>query len=255
MVRYLLGLILLSSSIISGIPEIHRIKEVINYIDPSKRTLVLFDIDNTLLCPATDLGADHWYDHIIRQKIAMGIDKKAAIKQLLPLMLHLNFHIDLLPIEATVADDVACIQKMCERTLCLTARSPVLIDKTLHHLHRHSLKFHGLELQEHTFNFAKPCIYKHGVLSCGWNCKGKVLITFLELINYTPEVIIFIDDKQHNLDAVKTALEGKGIEFIGLRYAGCDHKENMLNPEQTENALQTFLMTHPYTDEQYLPFF
>jgi hypothetical protein len=238
-----------------GTPEIYHIKDVINYIDPSKRTLVLFDIDNTLLAPATDFGSDHWYDHLIRQKIAKGMDKTTAFNQLFPLILHLHLHVDLVPIESTLAEDIACIQQLCDSTLFLTARSPVLIERTLYHLQRHSLKFHGLELQEHTFNFEKPCVYKHGVLSCGWNNKGKVLIIFLKLINYMPEVIIFIDDKQHHLDAVKTALEGTGIEFIGIRYAGSDHKAHRLNPEHIENELQAFLMTHPYTDEQYAPFF
>jgi hypothetical protein len=237
-------------------PEIYRIKEVAQYIDASKRTLILFDIDNTLLCPATDLGADHWYDYIIQQKVAStGLDRSVVLIQTLPLMLHLNLHLDLIPIETTVANDIVYIQSLCERSLCLTARSPFLIDKTAQYLHRHSLMFQIPELKEYSFNFAKPSIYKHGILSCGWNNKGIVLLAFLDLIKYQPEVIIFIDDKQHNLDAVQNALEGKNIHYIGLRYAGCDHKPRAMNIEQTQKELQAFLASNPYTDDQYVAYF
>ena len=241
---------LLSADVLATV-EIYQIKEVLKHIDPSKRTLILLDIDNTLLCPQNDLGADYWLEYMVNQKMAAGMDRGTALRQLLPLVFHLNLNIDFIAIEETVAADVACIQRLCDRVFCLTARSPIIVDKTLVHLSNYSLVFGIPELQEHTFNFAKPSIYKSGILSCGWNDKGHVLIAFLDLINYIPEVIIFVDDKQHNLDSVRKALQGRNIEYIGLRYAGVDHRSAYMDPVKVEAALQEFLMKYPLCPEDY----
>ena len=225
--------------------EIRSIKEVTQYLDPQQATLVIFDIDNTLLHPSTDLGSDQWFYYHVQKNMKNGMTKEEAIKEIAPLYFHINFIIDLIPTEPSLPDDLMQIKKNCEHIICLTARRPPLVERTVQQLHNNHLYFHIPELDDLHWVLQHPCFYTQGCLFCGSNCKGDVLSSFLEKINYKPDLIIFIDDKEAYLSAVANVAQQLNIAYIGLRYTGCDQRVKAFDAQQTEFALQEFLAQYP----------
>lgn len=226
--------------------EIQKIKEVFNFLKPNCKQIVVFDIDNTLLCPKTHLGSDQWVSNLVKHQTVMGLDQNSAWKKVLPLYFHLSKYIDLLPTEADLPVTVKSIEQACSHTICLTARSPLnLLEITLKQLANNNLSFRVPEIDHSQLVLPEQSYYQDGVLFCGINCKGQVLIQFLAACHYVPDEIILIDDKLYNLQAVAKELSALSINFVGLRYAGCDEHINNFNFQQTELELAEFLINHP----------
>lgn len=61
-------------------------------------------------------------------------------------------------------------------------------------------------------------LYKQGILFCNRHDKGSVLGAFLDVIEWKPNKIVFIDDKKESLEAVEVELKRRNIDFIGLYY-------------------------------------
>lgn len=80
----------------SKINNIYEIQEISQYLT-HKNCLVVFDIDNTLLFPKTDLGSDQWFSHMVEEQTKLGLDINTAIKTVLPIYFHVHFKIDLIP--------------------------------------------------------------------------------------------------------------------------------------------------------------
>ncbi|MBI5346095.1 MAG: DUF2608 domain-containing protein [Chlamydiae bacterium] len=64
-----------------------------------------------------------------------------------------------------------------------------------------------------------PLFYK-GIILTNKCSKGKVLIAFFKLANYTPRVVVMLDNKPENLSEVQQELKlfDPSIKFIGLQY-------------------------------------
>lgn len=61
-------------------------------------------------------------------------------------------------------------------------------------------------------------LYKHGILFTEHHSKGDVLGAFLDLIQWQPNKVIFIDDKLEYLEMVQAELKQRNIDFVGLHY-------------------------------------
>jgi hypothetical protein len=236
-----------------NIKDIYEIQEVSQYLT-HKNCLVIFDIDNTLLFPKTDLGSDQWFSHMVEVQTKLGVDINIAIKTVLPLYFHVHFNIDLVPTEPELDTKLAQIYTRCHHAICLTARSLPLVPATLAELAKNNLEFpanpyaHMFPQPEHSFDLSHPHMYKNNVLFCGLNDKGTVLLAYLDHINYKPDLIIFIDDKAKNITSVELAVKQRKIEFVGLRYAGCDQKVQDFDHAVTQQELQEFLLKYPYNN-------
>jgi len=261
----LLALITLSLNFSSyaRIHEIKKIAEVAKYVKakPSVRNLgnlikekvfAIFDIDNTLLHPDKKLdsaGSDQWFSDRVKTEMNKGESINNALDKVLPLYYHIAQNINLELVEATLVKDIKNIEKLCEHTICLTARSLCLADITAKQLDRNNLYFKVPEIKtdELKLNLPNESLYKHGILFCGNNSKGLVVTTLLDAMHYTPEKVVFVDDKEHNLKAVEKAVEARGIKFIGLRYSGCDEKVKNFNKEKADKKLEELLERCPFS--------
>jgi hypothetical protein len=172
-------------------------------------------------------------------------DCDAAIQKVLPLYFHINYHINLVPTETDLLPCVQNIQTMCDHVICLTARSCKIYEKTLHELAKNNFNFYIPEFENLNLNLPYPSIYRHGVLFCGSNDKGNVLLSFLNAIHYIPQVIVFIDDKEKNLAAIERVIQKTDISYRLIRYAGCDFRVAAFNASETEKELAFFLEKYP----------
>jgi FMN phosphatase YigB (HAD superfamily) len=64
--------------------------------------------------------------------------------------------------------------------------------------------------------------------------KGEALIAFLQKIDFYPNKIIFIDDREENLKSVQLAIQklDKCIEYQGLHFIGAQHYPSKMISEQ-----------------------
>jgi hypothetical protein len=69
-----------------------------------------------------------------------------------------------------------------------------------------------------------PPSFEKGVLYCGnfykkdKDNKGKILSLYLDWLDWTPELVVLIDDGKHHIESVKNELEKRNIPFLGFLY-------------------------------------
>jgi hypothetical protein len=227
---------------------IYSLRDLAQYLEHPK-TLLVFDIDNTLLTTVTDLGSDQWFTHMVQEHRSCGLEYRAAVEQVAPLYHHIHKHIDLVPTEPCLAQLFASLALDGYAMICLTARSLVLQQKTLEHLTKYELlKFLSKYPDHDTANYA----YAQGVIFCAGRDKGVVLLSFLQSVGCEAAIIIFVEDKMHQVDSVLTALRSNNIPSIGLRYAGLDERVQAFNPRTAQQELNEFLMSNPLDKCLYL---
>lgn len=80
-----------------------------------------------------------------------------------------------------------------------------------------------------------PVLYK-GILFCNGlknnPCKGEAVLGLLDALAVHPKIIIFIDDKEHYLNDMETALKGHRPEtaFVGIVFTGeMEHKPEAIS--------------------------
>ena len=68
-------------------------------------------------------------------------------------------------------------------------------------------------------------LFKNGILLTNGdsNTKGNVLKAFLNLLDWKPSKIIFVDDRMTYLNSVEATLSDLGIHHLGIHYKGSDH--------------------------------
>lgn len=211
-----------SYSLSAQIFESNKIKDILDYVDSTKKTLVIYDIDNTIAEPDNDSswGSDEWvYAHVHRLE-KMGIETMDAWKIVLPFYREIQSspQFALRPIEADTLEVIKMTQEKADKVMVLTARSHPLIYRTLDLLEQMGLDFLSSSFTEEFVFDAVPGRYIKGVFFCGHGDKGESLIELLKRIDYWPEVIIFADDKYKNLHAVEHAVQAFDIEFYGIHY-------------------------------------
>ncbi len=242
---FLVASLLVNLNLSAEIHEIKQISEVLSYINANQQQIVIFDIDNTLLCPAQDLGSDQWFSYHLKQHMHNGLDLATAVNLILPTYIHLQNHLELIPTEACLVENLKSIELACNHTICLTARSLGLVTRTCEQLAKNQLFFQVPEINHAKLSLPNHSLYQDGVLFCGNNCKGTVLIKFLEACHFAPTQIILVDDKLYNLQAVEKQLSAFNIHFVGLRYAGCDERIANFDSAKTQIELVNFLAQNP----------
>jgi len=200
--------------------------------------IVIFDIDNTIAHPKTEVGSDQWVDYQIKKLMTIGVCAEQAYQDLSPLYYELQHIIDLHLVEDMIPDLITNLNNTGISTLGLTARRHPLIDRTITQLEPLGITFSTLADQELIIeDCMHPAVYKKGIIFCGLNNKGEVLFYFLNKLNLRFKKIFFIDDKMHHLIKVEKAAQENGVEYVGIHYTQCLERVKNFNPEQAEREL------------------
>lgn len=234
----------LSAEIITT-DKLATIKE---HYSPGQKTLIAFDIDNTIATMDQELGSDQWFTFKLDAYKEEGFPAEEAFDKTLQVFTHLNENIDLEKVE----NSPQLIQELKDTknvlTIGLTARSNV--KRTLRQLDKIGIHFRSSLLPQKEFKLATPDLdrpagYSNGIVFCNGNNKGAMLLEFLKKIDYRPKKIIFVDDKMSNVLSVEKAVKQKGIEFVGIRYSRFDDKVKKFDAYRSLKKTQQFLQKHP----------
>jgi hypothetical protein len=181
----------------------------------NSRTLLVVDIDNTLLEPRQNLGSDPWYRYLLRRLRDRGLAAPLARDKAIAVWNRLQDRIEVRPVEPGTPRLLRAQQDHGVCTLGLTSRSLTIARRT-----RLQLESIGVQLHR------RPCpgahrLLRHGILFAGeGNDKGALLVRFLR--GRRPDRVVFVDDRQENVDDVARALERASIPAIVFRYTAVD---------------------------------
>lgn len=226
--------------------ECQTIKDVLNYAN-TQDTLVIFDLDNTLVHPGIELGSDQWFSYMIKQKQAEGLDAEQALQNVLKVYYHIHNFIDLCPVEDKVTlDTLELLHKKGINTMALTSRSLPLIQRTQEQLDHAGIHFNCPANFNHPIEITlkKSALAKNGIIFCNNNSKGQTLMAVLKALNMHPTAIVFVDDKQQYLVDVEHECIHSNIEFTGLRYGVLDNFVAQFDPKRAQEQLNELLKAH-----------
>jgi Protein of unknown function (DUF2608) len=238
------------SSRIFSTNDLNLIEELLE--DSDKDTLVLFDVDQTLITPNDSILKPRWEKHL--DQLLGGkkyfIDNFGKTRYI--------FREILISAPHSVIDQksLSLVQKLQKKeipTIAFTAapggkigKITSFIDWRVDELKKFGFDFSLAFPDTKTLKLSKdnnkefPPIYKSGVLITSLHDKGFVLTNFLKEINWTPKKIIFIDDKMHNIKSVIQALEDK-IQVYGVHYTKADDFPCDLDKQIAKNQVDYFI--------------
>ena len=219
----------LSLLVSGGTPrEIASMKELEGLVDA--KTWVVFDIDNTLVQPTTELGSDQWFYFLIERFEQQGVGAAEALRRANEVWNATQWIVKVEPVEAEAPAIIHRLQASGVKMMALTARDRASAPVTLSQLGQIGVSFKDSAPSGKDRLFTAKELgggedgeYQSGVLLVGeTNEKGKSLAAFLSATGGKPTRVIFVDDKQKHAVSVLAALEARGIPCVSLRYSAAD---------------------------------
>ncbi|PKN03250.1 hypothetical protein CVU75_03165 [Candidatus Dependentiae bacterium HGW-Dependentiae-1] len=229
------------SSDVHKIDTITQAEQELSRATPN--TLIIFDIDQTLANPTEQLFnllylsvsdfalADHPF---IKKLIANNPDLKAARKGFnhQPTFVGALFtKSSFIPVEQKTITLAKDAQARGAKVIALSSVNtgelgsiPSMQQWRVKNLHQIGLDFSAsFPQQELTFTqlppeYGTPPAFYQGVLCASRNPKGKVLVAFLEKINWKPANILFFDDSKEQCESVIHEMKKLGIPTISYWY-------------------------------------
>lgn len=227
--------------VISLIVESDQLDDIKQYINQDK-TLVVFDLDNTLVAPKLEIGTEQWFNYTLRH-MQNGHKMQDAIDALLPLFFQINQHIPLYLTENIIPELLQSLYKQDIPVIAVTARSDILKDCTIKQLCNAGIElpFIGFGEKEIKETFRVPMSFVHGIIFSANNDKGLLLFYILDQVGYRPNKIIFVDDKYNNVAMVARACAEHKVPFVGIRYSRLDERVAQFDSVKAEQQLQDLL--------------
>lgn len=244
------SLLLFFAQLSGKILETYHFKEITKHLTPN--CLVILDIDDTLLIPAQTLGTDVWYQHRLKHYNSIEKDPAVALDKALSEWQAIRFLTKVKIVEEDTDKIIEQMQKKNIPIMGLSTQELVLTTCTAN-----QLKSLNIDLsktpptqEDQYFISQRGVLFRHGILFTSGTPKGVALFKLLDILNYRPEHIIFINDKLTHLKDVEDSVEKRGITFTGLRYSHGDARVASFRPELTEIQLKHSTFRGLISDEE-----
>ncbi len=241
------------TTLIAQIIETPHFHEITSYID--KDTLVLLDIDDTLLIPNQMLGCDEWFNYRWKKYIQEGLDSPSALEKSLAEWEAVRHLTKMTVVEPGTEKIVSNLQRERYTVMGLTTQGVALATRTSQQLKENGIDLslaaprkddHYLTLQGH------GVLYRNGILFTSGKPKGRALFMLCEKMGFSPKRIVFINDKATHLRDIEEEATKQGVEFIGLRYAYSDKRKALFRPEIAEYQFKHSTLNRLLSDEEAL---
>lgn len=246
----LIGLMASLADLSAIIIETAQFSEITRYLRP--HTLIILDIDDTLLLPVQTLGTDVWFLYRLNTYKAQGMCSEDALDKALAEWEAVRHLTAVKIVEEGTERIIKDMQEQKVIIMGLTTQGLALATRTVRQLH--SL---GIDLcktapcsEDHYFLNGHGVLYREGLLFTSGTPKGPALLKFLDLIGYQPKCVVFINDKQTHLQDVEQALQNRGIEFIGLRYSYGDERVARFNKKIADIQWDSSSFSRILSDEE-----
>lgn len=232
------------------IVEIMNMSQILQSI--TRDTLVVFDLDNTIMEPTQTLGSDQWGTNQIARFVAKGLSEYDAKNQGVGQFAQVQLKTNVQVVETITPKLIQHLQKNNVQVIGLTARPLNLTMRSAQQLQ--SL---GVNLATtapaltQIFSTRHPSAYFQGILVVGpHNNKGEVLMGFMNASQVKASRIIFVDDKLSNVKNVNDALEKQNRPHVEFRYGAADAKVAAFNTNIGDMQWNIFLQTGRIISDQ-----
>jgi FMN phosphatase YigB (HAD superfamily) len=221
----------------------------LNLSELTPETLVVFDIDNTLIRQNHMIGTHQWGDYISERAVRSGVPLDQAKQIQYKAFAEVQPSVQVVPVEEGVRSILAILNQKNVTHFALTARSAVLKDVTKKQL----------QILNHSFadSFPKqkdPELLKEyldqGIIFSGSTPKGELLKQIIENSDIKFTKIIFIDDKLYNLESVEKSFEHSNIILQSYRYGAADTFVNSFNPQVADIEYSIFKEQHEIISDE-----
>lgn len=211
----------------SAFPEVKDLAEVARYLQSNAGTLLVLDIDDTLLTSPVFFGSDRWYTW--QGKLSQGDPRKlACLYEVGAMNYESGYQVPTQPNAAEI------INALSGDKLILTARGPGNRGATIRELLKAgytlpatlSSNADGIIYGYRSSPTAKPVTvsYNDGVFMVAGRDKGLVLLDLLGRLHRTYQRVVLVDDSETNLSKMAAALKNAGIDYQGLWYTHIDKR-------------------------------
>jgi hypothetical protein len=231
------------------IQEIARFQEVTGFVD--QNTLLLLDIDNTLMRPVQTLGNDTWFEYRLKKNKESGVQDPLektiaeweAIRHLTQMEL----------VEAEIPGVIRHLQGQGVSLMGLTVQGLALATRTVLQLGDLGvdLSLTSIGSVDHcSFVRGHTILHRKGILFTSGKSKGESFFQFSSDLGVLPKKIVLVDDKLSNLKSVEKEAEERGVEFVGLRYSACDEQIANFSPLIAEHQFENSTFSHIVSDKE-----
>ncbi len=224
------------SAIIVETPNLELFENALENID--QETLVLFDVDETLIVPKDLIMRSPVRDifrEIAKETInnpdIVDIEKYGKDYFLGQVLSKVKYEI----VDPKIVTIIEALHKRKIKTIAFTkmfigtcGAIPAMEDWRFIQLKDLNIDFSSafplfqkIEI-EPLDKMIRPALFKQGILCANGQDKGPVLIGFLRNIDWVPSKVLFIDDRLDYLLNVEESLSNIGIEFVGFHYTAVE---------------------------------
>lgn len=199
--------------------ETDNYKEVTNIIlqndkrYSAEKTLLVFDIDNTLLTSGTRLGGDIWYQWQTG-KLAIKPSAEEKVPCLYENAITMLYELSPMQLTEPQLPKLMAQWQQKHTTFALTSRAPDTEYATLRELNRNGINFSTSSLTvkgekmplDERGKLKRSWRYTNGVFFSSGQDKGQILDFLLNKTGQQYDAIIFVDDSISNIEAMKKML-------------------------------------------------
>ncbi len=218
----LIFLIATNAHIAAKIIEAPHFKNVLDHV--ANNTLVVLDIDETLLVPCQTLGTSEWFYTRKRQYESQGMNQACALDKALAEWEAIRHLTTVRIVEQGTDAIISNLQSKNIPVMGLTTQGLALATRTVEQLN--SLNIDLLKTaptkEDCYFINGHGVLFRKGILFTSGTQKGKALVKLLDTIQFRPGRIVFVNDRETHIKDVEGPVEERGIEFIGIRYGYFD---------------------------------
>lgn len=216
-------------SVKAEVYDIERMEDILAVIDDS--TLVVFDLDNTIMETKQALGSDQWFSAMLKREMEEGKDIDAAVAVILPAYTKVHSVTEVEPVEEGIPQLIRDLQEKNIPVMGLTARSGPVIDLTFREIHSIGVDMRWTTPIKETveLELRLPAFLREGILFVGNNYKGDAMTDLISKLPKRPERVVFVDDKLAHVESVERAVKELGISCVGFRYGGADERVKSLD--------------------------
>ncbi len=219
-----------------GQAEIHTIsliEDMRSYVTDND-SLVLFDVDDTLIASPTSLGGIAWRPWA-RSKLPKGGTDFVLYDAL---TLYIAKKVPYIPVEPAIPRLISDLQQEGVTVLALTSRGRAQwyttnvagIDAlTIQQLKHVGMDFARTAIPSRLKELKSVDLYE-GILFAEHISKGDLLKTLLSDSGYRPAQIIFVDDRFDHIQSVEAAAQELRIPFIGFWYKRAEINASGFDP-------------------------
>lgn len=244
----LFSITLFISSISAKIIEIKHFSESVPYL--IKDTLLVLDIDDTLLVPKQMLGSDMWFQDRIKQQ--KELPPAEAFEKTLNEWEGIRHFTQMQIVEPGMQKTIEGLQKKEQAIIGLSTQSLTLSKVTFKQLINNQIDLRITAPQESYYfqNGNKDVLYINGILFTSGTSKGKALFQLLEKTKQRFKRIVFINDKASHLADIEEAAEKNHVDFIGLRYSYSDFRKKAFDSRTASVQFSQSGFTQILSDEE-----